>query len=120
MSDKVKQALFSMLEAEGAKGKRKHVRGPGAGFALFNVREGGKQLTGKVLDVSVAGMACQFDDEMQSFKVCLRIHPLSTPAMGLQQALAFVHPQRLRVDVEHAGDHADHVKRLVLVTSHLH
>lgn len=59
--------LLKTLEAVQAKGKRKHVRAPAGETATFNVQEA-STAAGQILDISAAGMACQFHNEV-SFKL---------------------------------------------------
>ena len=61
--------ILRTLAANEAKGKRKHVRAAGLQMATFNVRQGAADAaTGTVLNISAAGMACEFDAPV-SFKV---------------------------------------------------
>jgi hypothetical protein len=58
---KCKEIILKMLEANEARGKRRFVRGiANPKLDTFNVPIGGAHNTGKVLDISIAGMACQF------------------------------------------------------------
>ena len=59
--------LLRTLEPAEAKGKRKHVRASAGDTASFNV-QGATTAAGRVLDISAAGMACQFDGAV-SYKV---------------------------------------------------
>ena len=59
--------LLKTLEAAEAKGKRKHVRAHAGDTATFNVQDV-STAAGRVLDISAAGMACQFEGDT-NFKV---------------------------------------------------
>jgi hypothetical protein len=60
---KCKDIIFKLLEANEARGKRRFVRGLcNPRLDTFNVLVGGTRCSGKVLDLSIAGMACQFTD----------------------------------------------------------
>lgn len=55
--------LLKVLEANEARGKRKHVRAaiPHNAKVSFNVRSGRELYRGRIRDISVVGMACYFD-----------------------------------------------------------
>lgn len=58
--------LLTVLEANEAKGKRRFVRAaiPAGSTARFNVRQAGEVHRGQIIDISVAGMACTFEDQV--------------------------------------------------------
>ena len=56
--------LLAVLEANEARGKRKHVRAPIPSNArvTFNIKSGRTLYRGRIRDISSAGMACLFDE----------------------------------------------------------
>ncbi|TVQ38110.1 MAG: PilZ domain-containing protein [Spirochaetaceae bacterium] len=79
--------LLKVLEANEARGQRKHVRAvipPGA-KVWFNVRSGRSIYRGRIRDLSAVGMACYFDDpvpwevsdELADLQLNLRGQPVS-------------------------------------------
>ncbi|MFW6234002.1 MAG: PilZ domain-containing protein [Spirochaetota bacterium] len=58
--------LLTVLEANEARGKRRFVRAaiPSSSTARFNVRMAGALYRGDIADISVAGMACIFEEQV--------------------------------------------------------
>lgn len=59
--------LLSVLEANEAKGKRRHVRAliPDGTSVTFNFKTERRLISGRIRDISLAGMACYFDDPLE-------------------------------------------------------
>jgi hypothetical protein len=67
---KCKAIILKMLEANEARGKRRFVRGLcNPKLDTFNVAFNGARAQGRLLDVSIAGMACQFTDLTRKIEV---------------------------------------------------
>ena len=102
--------LLKTLEAAEAKGKRKHVRAPAGEAATFNVQNG-TSANGKVLDISAAGMACQFDAEV-NFKVGYEFGDLQLILRGVRTST------RAHVIAVRQGDAKNAVRTYVLLFDH--
>ena len=61
-----KQIILKTLDANESKGKRKYIRATSNNIlkSTFNVQIGSELKTGKVHDISSAGMSCIFDEEI--------------------------------------------------------
>ncbi len=59
--------LLSVLEANEAKGQRRHVRAliPDGTSVTFSIKTERQLLSGRIRDISLAGMACYFDDTVE-------------------------------------------------------
>ena len=68
--NKCKDIILKMLEANEARGKRRFVRGVcNPRLDTLNLVTNGTRSTGRLLDVSIAGMACRFDDLTRKIEV---------------------------------------------------
>jgi hypothetical protein len=68
--NKCKEIILKMLEANEARGKRRFVRGLcNPKLDTFNVAINGVRNPGKLLDLSIAGMACQFNELTRKVEV---------------------------------------------------
>ncbi len=68
-----KQIILKTLDANESKGKRKYIRATSNNIlkSTFNVKIGSGLTTGKVHDISSAGMSCIFDEEITLTKNAL-------------------------------------------------
>jgi hypothetical protein len=76
--------IFRMLEANEARGKRRFVRGVcNPKLDSFNVELNGSRFAGKVLDISIAGMACQFQDLSRKVEVGMDLKDIQLVLRGI-------------------------------------
>ncbi len=81
---KCKDIIFRMLEANEARGKRRFVRGVcNPRLDSFNVELNRSRYSGKVLDISIAGMACQFQDLGRKIEVGMDLKDIQLVLRGI-------------------------------------
>jgi hypothetical protein len=81
---KCKDIILKMLEANEARGKRRFVRGVcNPRLDTFNVVIGTSRCSGKVLDISIAGMACQFNDLPRNLEVGTELKDVQLVLRGI-------------------------------------
>lgn len=98
--------ILKTLMVNEAKGKRKFVRAkiPPASNTQFNIEIFGKNQSGRIIDISTAGMACMFDSQLDI--------PVRTPLENLQLKLR---GKIIMVSGLVAGRRVDDEERLVYV-----
>lgn len=80
---KCKDIILRTLEANEARGKRRFVRGmTNPRLDTFNAVVGTSRYSGKVLDVSIAGMACQFTGLAQRLTVGMELKDIQLVLRG--------------------------------------
>lgn len=93
---KCKDIILRTLEANEARGKRRFVRGiTNARLDTFNAVIGTSRYSGKVLDISIAGMACQFNDLGQRLNVGMELKDIQ---LVLRGARCQIEARIIRID----------------------
>jgi hypothetical protein len=98
---KCKEIILKTLEANEARGRRRFVRGIcNPRLDSFNVGIAVSHYTGKVLDISIAGMACQFNGLKHKIEVGADLKDIQLVLRGMR---CQVSGKIIRID-RHGGD----------------
>ncbi|MBN1523355.1 MAG: PilZ domain-containing protein [Spirochaetales bacterium] len=83
--EKCRDIILRTLDANEARGRRRFVRGMcNSRIDTFNLYHGGSRYNGKILDISIAGFACYFEDVPPKVEVGLLLKDIQLILRGIR------------------------------------